>query len=135
MVDILDTEPFNENLDRRIWSLNAERMALEKELGDRRRKMPLDMERLIEDMLLDEPPSLNGDEGIINIDMPDEGIITYIYMLIFFFLFILFIGHRKTTAGGLFEGTVEIIENLDQVRNRVIQSIAPDCSFLYRKRR
>lgn len=84
VIDILDTEPFNEDLDRRIWSLNAERMALDKELGDRRRKTPLDMERLVEDMLLDEPPSLDGDEEIVTIVMPDEGTI-YIYMLIFFF--------------------------------------------------
>lgn len=45
------TKPFDETLDRRIWSLNAERLAWDKTLSDRRRNVPLEVEQLVNDLL------------------------------------------------------------------------------------
>ncbi|KAF8526849.1 hypothetical protein BU17DRAFT_82268 [Hysterangium stoloniferum] len=46
-----DTEPFDEVLDRRIWSLSTERMTWDKELADRRRTAPAEIQYLVEDLL------------------------------------------------------------------------------------
>jgi len=46
-----ETEPFDEALDRRIWSLSVEKMQWDKELAERRREVPIQIESLLEDML------------------------------------------------------------------------------------
>lgn len=48
---VSETEPFDEVLDRRIWSLSTERMAWDKELAERRRTAPIEVEHLVEDLL------------------------------------------------------------------------------------
>ena len=47
----LETEPFDEVLDRRIWSLSTERMTWDKELAERRRTAPTEVQHLVEDLL------------------------------------------------------------------------------------
>jgi len=46
-----ETEPFDEALDRRIWSLSEERIHWDKCLADRRRRTPADVQRLMEDLV------------------------------------------------------------------------------------
>jgi hypothetical protein len=46
-----ETEPFDEVLDRRIWSLSTERMTWDKELAERRRIAPAEVQHLVEDLL------------------------------------------------------------------------------------
>jgi len=50
-VENVSSEPFDEILDRRIWSLNAERIAWDKTLSDRRRNGPLQVQALVEEFL------------------------------------------------------------------------------------
>ncbi|KAF8437997.1 hypothetical protein L210DRAFT_3505086 [Boletus edulis BED1] len=49
--DDLDMEPFDEALDRHIWSLSDQRLKWDKDVADRRRTRPTDIEKLIADGL------------------------------------------------------------------------------------
>lgn len=40
-------EPFDEALDRHIWSLSDQRLKWDKEIADRRRSRPEDIEKLV----------------------------------------------------------------------------------------
>ena len=43
----LDVEPFDEALDRHIWSLSDQRLKWDKEVADRRRSRPGEIEKLL----------------------------------------------------------------------------------------
>lgn len=47
----LDVEPFDEALDRHIWSLSDQRLKWDKEIADRRRSRPEDIEKLVMESL------------------------------------------------------------------------------------
>ncbi|KAF8590001.1 hypothetical protein K439DRAFT_1404266 [Ramaria rubella] len=49
--ELEETEPFDEVLDRRIWSLVSERMTWDKELAQRRQTAPTEVQHLVEDLL------------------------------------------------------------------------------------
>ncbi|GJJ12491.1 hypothetical protein Clacol_006733 [Clathrus columnatus] len=99
---IPDTEPFDEILDRRIWSLNAERMVWDKELGDRRRRIPTEIEHLVESMLTGEEPSL--EEAIPEIQMEEEDNLGC-----------------KPAVAELFQETFEIFQRLDQKAPQLLE--------------
>lgn len=69
------TEPFDEVLDRSIWALNAERIAWDKTLSDRRRSAPLEIESVVQDMLDKhtelEPPIPSPSDMIVDEDYAD----------------------------------------------------------------
>ena len=44
-------EPFDEALDRHIWSLSDQRLKWDKEIADRRRLRPEDIEKLVKESL------------------------------------------------------------------------------------
>ncbi|KAN0084119.1 hypothetical protein V8E55_007623 [Tylopilus felleus] len=46
-----DVEPFDEALDRHIWSLSDQRLKWDKEIADRRRSRPVDIEKLVTENL------------------------------------------------------------------------------------
>lgn len=46
----LATEPFNESLDREIWSLNTERVRWESVVADKRRTKADEVANLVEDL-------------------------------------------------------------------------------------
>ncbi|KAI9568416.1 hypothetical protein HD554DRAFT_766247 [Boletus coccyginus] len=46
-----DVEPFDEALDRHIWSLSDQRLKWDKEIADRRRSRPQDVEKLVTESL------------------------------------------------------------------------------------
>jgi hypothetical protein len=48
----LDTEPWDEALDRRIWALSEERFMWDKTITERRRKAPLEIQNLMEDLMV-----------------------------------------------------------------------------------
>ncbi|KDQ59385.1 hypothetical protein JAAARDRAFT_32946 [Jaapia argillacea MUCL 33604] len=46
-----DMEPFDEGLDRRIWSLSDQRLKLDHDIGNKRRSTPKDVEKLMQELL------------------------------------------------------------------------------------
>lgn len=46
-----ETEPYDEALDCRVWSLSTERMTWDNELAMRRRTTPAEVQHLVEDLL------------------------------------------------------------------------------------
>jgi len=46
-----ETEPYDEVLDRKIWTLSKERIAWDRTLAERRRQTPREIERLVSDLL------------------------------------------------------------------------------------
>lgn len=58
----LEMEPFDEALDRRIWSLSDQRLKWDREIASKRRTRPQEIEASLEDVLdqqqvLDEVPN------------------------------------------------------------------------------
>lgn len=51
LLTTLDVEPFDEALDRHIWSLSDQRLKWDKEIADRRRSRPDDIKTLIMESL------------------------------------------------------------------------------------
>jgi len=47
----LDMEPFDEALDRRIWSLAATRLQWQKRISETRRRLPLEIETMILELM------------------------------------------------------------------------------------
>jgi len=60
----LDVEPFDEALDRHIWSLSDQRLKWDKEIADRRRSKPQDVEKLVTESL--------AQHRACDMEMPDE---------------------------------------------------------------
>lgn len=52
MLTGLDVEPFDEALDRHIWSLSDQRLKWDKEIADRRRSRPEDIEKSVMESLV-----------------------------------------------------------------------------------
>lgn len=89
-------------------------MIWDKELGGRRRKVPLEVERLVEDMLTSQAPHSEEEEP--DIQMQEEGTAGFIC---FFALFNSNIDSLDTAVAEVYQETVEIIENLDEVRSHI----------------
>lgn len=80
-----ETEPFDEALDRRIWSLSVEKMQWDKELAERRREVPVQMESLLEDILAqagteaEDPPYSEEQDSTIM----DEGACSFCHVALY----------------------------------------------------
>lgn len=68
-------EPFDEALDRRIWSLAATRLQWQKRVSETRRKLPLEIEAMILELLeeqktaeVEEAASLQEDIGFDQVE-------------------------------------------------------------------
>jgi hypothetical protein len=72
---LLETEPWDEALDRRIWALSEERIAWDKTLADRRRRAPIEVQRLMEDLVTRQqqaeyvPPESEDSDAMV-LDLP-----------------------------------------------------------------
>ena len=64
-----DSEMFDEGLDRRIWSLSEQCMQWDVDISKKRRERPLEVERLMEDLL----SQSDGDEPLEEDPMVDVG--------------------------------------------------------------
>jgi hypothetical protein len=74
-----ETEPYDEVLDRRIWTLSKEKIAWDRTLAERRAATPAEIERLVRDMLKrqreqervllndDQPADLSGPANCMSI--------------------------------------------------------------------
>ena len=65
-------EPFDETLDRRIWTLNAERIGWDNTLADYRRQTPLQVERLMADLIEQQHPIESAESEEEDIEMDEE---------------------------------------------------------------
>jgi hypothetical protein len=80
---MLDMEPFDEALDRRVWSLAATRMQWQKRLAETRQKLPKELELSMQELVQEQrildndntPQSDEGDEDVI-----DEATCTFLYI-------------------------------------------------------
>jgi hypothetical protein len=68
----LDSETFDEGLDRRIWSLGEQCMQWDVDISKKRRERPLEVERLLKDLLsrLDEDEPMEEDTEV---EVDEEG--------------------------------------------------------------
>lgn len=70
------SETFDEGLDRRIWSLSEQCMQWDVDISKKRRERPLEVERLMKDLLSrsDEDEPMEEDTEV---DVDEEGKVTF----------------------------------------------------------